>query len=783
MKKILLFSLLPFISNWIYAQPEPCLATNPDMTSLCVDACIICDIDGFTGRHDSDIPGILPDDFCTNRVHNGQWIAFIAGSENLVVDFAVSNCSLMNNSGLEIAIYEGIDCQNFRLVSNCFGAGSSIRPNTTGRVTVSEPLVIGQYYYLCMDGARGDNCDWTLSVVEGSTQVAPLETSGEIDGDFTSCPGVSNTYITSGEAGATIYEWTINGQPTGDNSQELIVDWTTEGSFQICVTAKNACDEAPPTCELVQVISIAPQTFNHVICEGESVEVNDTITLITEGNFEFNFLSEEGCDSTVFYNIVVNQPNTRDLAFNICEGDTVFVDGNPFFEAGQFTEVLQNRFGCDSTVNLDLGIIICEIEGNSLETPVICFGDSTGMIEFFVENGTPPFTYTWEILDESLSGNGSIADLNEPIVIQNLPKGTYLITINDNFGNDEIIIQDVTEPSLLTITGEASNFNGFNVSCFGGADGFATALPVGGVPPYRYAWSNGETQQTTENISFGDYSVNITDEYGCEIVLDISLNQPLPLEMNTQFQNPGCDGTDSGMIEIQSTRGGVPPYTYAFDNQPFSADQQSIQNLPEGTYTAFIQDANGCQTETTQTITAAIIPVIDLGEPITLFLGDSINLNIQSNTNLDSVLWANDPSLSCLNCPSPSIRTTVNSQYRVAVTSEDGCTTVDSVAVLVENRRRVFVPSAFSPNNDGINDFLQIFTGAEVVQIKTFDVFSRWGDHLFSQQNFEPNITNFGWDGTFRGQFLKPEIYAWFAEIEYLDGTSEIVEGDVTLVK
>jgi len=197
-----------------------------------------------------------------------------------------------------------------------------------------------------MDGARGDNCDWTLTVVEGSTQVAPLETSGEIDGDFTSCPNVSNTYVTSGEAGATIYEWTINGQPTGDNTQELTVDWIQNGTFQICVTAKNACDEAPPTCETVTIMSILPQTFDHVICEGESVEVNDTITLFDEGNYEFNFLSEEGCDSTVFFNVIVNKPSTRDLAFNICDGDTVFVDGQPFFEAGLFTEVLQNRFGC-----------------------------------------------------------------------------------------------------------------------------------------------------------------------------------------------------------------------------------------------------------------------------------------------------------------------------------------------------------------------------------------------------------------------------------------------------
>ena len=533
----------------------------------------------------------------------------------------------------------------------------------------------------------------------------------------------------------------------------------------------------------MRITSIQPQIFDRVICEGESIEVNDTITLFDEGNYEFNFLSEEGCDSTVFFNVIVNEPSTRDLAFNICDGDTVFVDGQPFFEAGLFTEVLQNRFGCDSTVNLDLGIIICEIEGNSSETPVVCFGDSTGTIEFFVENGTPPFTYTWEILDESLTGNGNISSLNDPIVIENLPIGTYLITINDGFGNDEIIIQDITEPSLLLIDSEMSDFNGFNVSCFGSTDGFATALPMGGVPPYQFLWSNGDDQQTTENIASGDYSVNISDSYGCEIVLDVSLNQPLPLEINTQFQNPGCDGTESGSIEILSARGGVPPYNFAFDNQPFLPDNQLLENLPEGMYTAAVRDANGCEIDTSHTLTAAVIPIIDLNGPINLFLGDSINLNIQSNIDLDSVIWENDPSLSCLICPNPFVRTITNTQYQVAVTSADNCTTIDSVAVIIENRRRVFIPSAFSPNNDGINDFLAIFTGAEVVQVKAFEVFSRWGDQIFSQKNFEPNDPSLGWDGTFRGEFLKPEIYAWFAEIEYLDGSVDIFEGDVTLVR
>ena len=71
------------LSTNLYGQPAVCEVANPDMTPTCLEACIICDIDGFTGRHQSDVVGSLPDDFCTLVVHNAQWIAFQAASVDL----------------------------------------------------------------------------------------------------------------------------------------------------------------------------------------------------------------------------------------------------------------------------------------------------------------------------------------------------------------------------------------------------------------------------------------------------------------------------------------------------------------------------------------------------------------------------------------------------------------------------------------------------------------------------------------------------------------------------
>ena len=103
----------------------------------------------------------------------------------------MSNCVLGN--GLEIAIYEGIDCGSFRMVSNCRGGMNPVPEGTSATFSNTEPLVIGQYYYLVMDGNFGDNCDWEFTVVEGSTQVNPLTTSGLIEGPSTACPDYSWT--------------------------------------------------------------------------------------------------------------------------------------------------------------------------------------------------------------------------------------------------------------------------------------------------------------------------------------------------------------------------------------------------------------------------------------------------------------------------------------------------------------------------------------------------------------------------------------------------------------
>ena len=156
------------------AQPLPC-GPVPDMTSTCIQACVICGIDGYVGINNDTQTGQEPPGFCTGTAHHMQWIAFIAGSTNLTITVTPSNCD--EGDGLEVAIYYSLNCNTFQLVSNCDG---DIQEGQVGVFSNTVPLIIGQYYYFVMDGNMDDICNYVINVTSGTTLVPPLADAGQI---------------------------------------------------------------------------------------------------------------------------------------------------------------------------------------------------------------------------------------------------------------------------------------------------------------------------------------------------------------------------------------------------------------------------------------------------------------------------------------------------------------------------------------------------------------------------------------------------------------------------
>lgn len=767
----------------LIAQPEPCV-DPPTMTSFCNDACIICDIDGFTGRHNANIVGQAPPGFageCTFVAHNMQWIAFIAGSTNLSVNMAVSNCD--QDFGLEFGLYEGIDCQNFRRISNCFGgAAGIINEGQSGTIINSEPLVIGQYYYIVMDGGFGDNCDWTFTVLSGSTSVLPIEESGEILGPEIACPDFPLTYSVDAPVGATEYYWTLDGVAIGDSSQTTEIVFPSAGSYSLCVTSANRCDEGPPSCRDILVETVPPTNLGEIVCEGECLAIADTLVCET-GLYIFTLQNQAGCDSIVTLNLIEQPTPVSNLNLSLCVEDTFFIGNLPFTETGNYQETLPSFQDCDSIINLDLQMIICNIQSETEIQPVDCFAENTGQLDFMVTNGTPPFTYSWEQLDGVVTGTGFIDFLNLNTSLTDLASGTYSITIEDDFGNFNFIVKRVLQPERLTIDLIPVDQNGFGVSCPEATDGSITANVMGGNGRYNYAWNNGRTDSTIDQLSPGDYAVLVTDNKGCTITESLTLDAPIPVVIEAEFLGPDCSGPTSGIIDITQTSGGTGVYQYVLNGNSLTTEMQ-FTNLSAGSYEVLATDENGCSATTTGTLIAAEIPMVDLGESQTINLGTVLELNPSINDiQIDTFQWTTSTEFDCEVCLNPSTVPLNDSFYQLEVVSADGCSRKDSVAVSVIKRREFYVPNAFSPNADGRNDFFTIYGGVEVESIVSLTIFNRWGGVFYEGNNLIPSNELQGWNGQVKGEDAEQGVYVWMARIRFIDGVVIDYGGDISLLR
>ncbi len=779
---ILLLCFFIFCLKLSVAQPQPC-GLQPAMTSTCASACVICDIDGFSGINDLTAQGQTFPEFCTFGLNNFQYIAFIAGSEDLTIRVDVGDC-VGGNGSLEVGFFRSDDCQNFVPITDC----DTDIPEFTSQTFVSlVTLTIGQHYYLVIDGSDSANCQWTFNVLQGSTSVTNLTTSGIITHPEETCAQFQTEFSTTVETGAANFSWTIDGVQQPGNSADTELFFPNDGTFEVCVTASNACDEAPPSCTTILVRTPGNLLINETLCDGECIEANG-MQFCQTGAYEEIITLPNGCDSTITIDIVVLPTPQSMIDVWICNDNPFYIGTEPYDVTGTYQGTVLTSNACDSIVFLELLAIECEIVGTPDEIPAVCNGTASGTLIFSVDQGEPPLSYTYtNIEDTSITGMGT-TNLLTNNQIPNIPAGTYQIYIQDDFGNDVVVLQEITEPTPLVIQLNPSDYNGFNVSCFEsngnpGNDGSLTAQLNGGVPPYTYEWSDGQTSQQVENLSPGNFGVTVTDAVGCEIESTFNLLAPSPIVAEIDFGDPNCDGFETGQIEVINVEGGIPDFTYSLTDSLFQGSGL-FTGLAEGNYNVHIMDANGCIEIIESNITAPDIPVIAPIEDMVINLGTSIDLQAIVDIDfIDQIIWTDTSTLSCDLCLDPSAMPVNNTLYSLVVTSLDGCQDSIGFFITVAKIRNVYVPNIFSPNNDGFNDILNVFGGPDVAQITSFNVFDRWGSILFEQNNFPPNDPTYGWDGTFKGKKLGSNVFVWSAIVEFIDGESVTYGGDVVILE
>jgi gliding motility-associated-like protein len=252
------------------------------------------------------------------------------------------------------------------------------------------------------------------------------------------------------------------------------------------------------------------------------------------------------------------------------------------------------------------------------------------------------------------------------------------------------------------------------------------------------------------------------------------------------IDDPLCFGGMTA-VTVDSASGGNGGYTWNI-NGGQAHELDSVVMLPPGIYSIITQDTTGCR-DTMQILINNPDPldIIVFPEDPVIDLGDSVALQVLvqgMQWQIDSVVWTGNGPLSCFDCPSPVAFNVFPTVFTVTVWDENGCSATTEVFVDINNRREVFIPTAFSPNFDGRNDDLLLFIGQGIANIPSMRIFDRWGETLVEETNLPPLAGGIVvWDGMFHGKMMEPGVYIYFIEIEFINGDILRYRGDVTLLR
>ena len=284
----------------------------------------------------------------------------------------------------------------------------------------------------------------------------------------------------------------------------------------------------------------------------------------------------------------------------------------------------------------------------------------------------------------------------------------------------------------------------------------------------------------------GIYIDSLINYLGCDSIVTLNLTVVPDLGMSADIvkTDPSCSYKNDGTFAIETVSNGTEPYTFFFEGSPYPINNE-INNLPGGDFNFSISDRYGCKFESTVTLVNPPVFVVELGPDLMVDLGEEIHLQPESNLTIGNYYWKPAELIDCsspcneLDWPPP-----FSMYVSLSAISEQDCLATDSVFVEVNKVRKAYFPNAFTPNNDGLNDYFTVFGAVPNVQlVKKMAIFNRWGMLIFEKNNFVANEPTEGWDGTLNGKPVENGVYVYAIDIRFLDEEVIRYTGNVTVIK
>lgn len=498
-----------------------------------------------------------------------------------------------------------------------------------------------------------------------------------------------------------------------------------------------------------------PLDVDQVVCEWEEfsaqwyADCNSTATICITNQSTVAFGNDFAIDDISFtfseatyqdtFTVVVLENSLSTIDTIACENGTFFFDGEQVPAGTQKDFVYTAYNGCDSVIAVNVGLIDTFYFETTIDT--LCPGD------------------TILFQGQTITKDTSICTIYQTILGCD---STFCFVA---YFLSEATIEIVANPP----------------TCDDADDGTLFADPFAGLPPYQYLWSTGATAPMIEDLAPGVYQLTLTDSKNCLAEKTIVLEAPPPLLINAELTEPTCHGQANGTMELVLS-GGTPEYTMFWQGD--QTDVLFFDSLEAGTFAIDLEDSNGCRADTLLILGQPNPIVVSTVSDTSVVLGSSVDLNTTILSDFPySVVWLPFVGLDCSDCESPLATPVDSRSYQILVEDIQGCVGETEVQIDVLKNYEVYIPSAFSPNDDGANDYLQVYTGPDVASIERFTIFNRWGGVMMEEKNCNPEDLSCSWDGFYQNDRVEQGIYVYIVEVRFIDEEVRTFSGDVLLLR
>ncbi len=486
----------------------------------------------------------------------------------------------------------------------------------------------------------------------------------------------------------------------------------------------------------------------------------------------------QDCGLTTVYFTDTSRSSSGIKSSNWLTGDGVSLTGKTISKSFTVTSdytvrlIAESVLGCYDTTFKTISVPVFSVPKAQITGQTEICSNEDLKLSANVQSGDAIQSYLW------MFSNG--ATFSEKDLQTKLNPGNYSVELIVRTIND---CADTTSTNITIKKAPDVSISNDVTICKGGN---TLLQATGGI---TYSWSPDNDISCTDcNIVMVNpdesrtYQVIGKNEIGCADTASTYVTVIQPFRMNITGRDSICIGQSTQML----VTGGV---TYSWSPNVSISDPNSGNPVfnPSVTtvYRVIGYDGKNCFTDTAfVTVAVGGYPTVDLGPDQVLPTGTLYPLKSTiTNGPISKWEWTPNRNLDCNDCAEPVATVKTNTSYTVKVTSAYGCSATDTIAIKAFCvNTQVYIPNAFTPDGDGLNDKL-IVRGSGIQTVKYFRIFNRWGELVFERSNFAPNDPSFGWDGKVRGNNVKPDVYVFTAEVLCDDGSPYVYKGNVSLIK